>query len=92
MPRSPPRIFNPYRVTFSPEAWRKIGRIKTPEFQALHAALEQIAATVTAPRPAGEGATTELRAQAAGMQIVFRRDDEQQILTLVDFQLSDSQE
>jgi mRNA-degrading endonuclease RelE of RelBE toxin-antitoxin system len=92
MPRSPTRIFSPYRVSFSPEAWRKIGRIKTPEFQALHAAMEGIAATITAPRPDGEGSTTELRAQAAGMQIVFQRDDENQILTLVDFQLIDSQE
>jgi mRNA-degrading endonuclease RelE of RelBE toxin-antitoxin system len=90
MPRSPTRIFSPYRFTFSPDAWRKIGRIPTPEFQALQAALEEIAATFTEPRPAGETAAKELRAQVAGMEIVYHRDDEHQILTLVDFQLINS--
>ena len=92
MPRSSTRIFSPYRFTFLPDAWRKIGRIKTPEFQALQAALEEIAATFTEARPAGETAANEIRVQAGGMEIVYQRDDEHQILTLVDFQLINSTE
>jgi hypothetical protein len=37
------RIAGAYRVTFSPEAWKEIGRLPSTTFVALQEALEQLA-------------------------------------------------
>jgi hypothetical protein len=75
----------PYRVTFSSDAWKKIGLSPTATFQALQYALDSIASTLGARRPPGEGAQSELCTQVAGLLIIYQRDDATRTLTVVDF-------
>jgi hypothetical protein len=41
--RQPTRVAGAYRVIFSAEAWKEIGRLSSTTFQALQEALEQLA-------------------------------------------------
>jgi hypothetical protein len=72
-------------VTFSPDAWKKVGLSPAATFQALQVAVDNIASSMGTRRPPGEDARTELCAQAAGLLIVYQRDDETRTVTVVDF-------
>jgi hypothetical protein len=85
MLRSPIRIASPYRVTFSAEAWKRVGLLPYPTFQKLRVALDSLASTLGARRPPGEDADTELQTSAAGLLLLYQRDDKTRTLTLVDF-------
>jgi mRNA-degrading endonuclease RelE of RelBE toxin-antitoxin system len=85
MPHSSTSAAGSYRVTFSAEAWKRIGMLPHSTFQALQAALDDVANTLGSGRPSGEHTNTELRAQAAGLSIVYQRDDATRTITLVDF-------
>jgi mRNA-degrading endonuclease RelE of RelBE toxin-antitoxin system len=91
MLRSPHRVFGPYRVLFSSEAWRKIGQISSDTFQVLQAAMDQVARALTTKRLEGEDATTELRVHTQGLEIIYQRDDEKRTVTLLDFAVTDAE-
>ena len=83
MPRSPPEVTGPYRVNFSPEAWKQVGRISSGAFFELQEALERIASGMGPKRPQDEGAHSELHADVAGFRITYQRDDETRTLTML---------
>jgi hypothetical protein len=85
MLRSRVRSTVPHRVTFSPDAWKKVGLSPLTTFQALQQAVDTIASAIGTRRPPGEDAQTELCAQAAGLLIIYQRDDVTRTLTIVDF-------
>jgi mRNA-degrading endonuclease RelE of RelBE toxin-antitoxin system len=85
MHRSQARVAGPYHINFTPEAWRRIGLLPSSTFQALQSALDDLASNLGSRRPQGEDAHNELRMQAAGLLLVYQRDDETRTLTLLDF-------
>jgi hypothetical protein len=72
-------------VTFSPDAWKKVGLSHAATFQALQRAVDNIASSMGSRRPPGEDARTELTVQAAGLLIIYQRDDATRTVTIVDF-------
>lgn len=86
MSRSPTESSAPYRVTFSAEAWKQVGRMSSGAFFALQAALERIADKIGTERPEGEGAHSKMRTDVAGFRVIYQRDDETRTLTLVHLQ------
>ncbi|HLL01647.1 MAG TPA: hypothetical protein VK539_13745 [Myxococcaceae bacterium] len=78
----PPRP-TPYRVAFSPKAWHQIGQMPHVMFQALQAALDAIAQEMDAPK-ANDSAETERRKMAAGLVIIYQRDDAARSLTVLE--------
>ena len=84
MPSLPSRVAGPYRVNFSPDAWKQIGRISSGAFFAIQEALERIAGQMGSARPQDEGAHTELHIEVGGLRVIYQRDDETRTLTLVD--------
>jgi mRNA-degrading endonuclease RelE of RelBE toxin-antitoxin system len=85
MLRPSARVAGPYRVTFSPEAWRKIGLIPSSTFEALQVAVDRLASNLGSRSLPGEDAHTKQRLRAAGLHIVYQRDDETRTLTVVEF-------
>jgi mRNA-degrading endonuclease RelE of RelBE toxin-antitoxin system len=85
MLRSPARFASSYRVTLSSEAWKRIGLLPYSTFQKVRAALDSLASNLGARRPPGEDADTELRTRAAGLLLLYQRDDDTRTVTLVDF-------
>jgi mRNA-degrading endonuclease RelE of RelBE toxin-antitoxin system len=84
MSRASPRTVGPYRVNFSPEAWKQVGRISSGAFFSLQESLESIAGRMGSERPTDEGAHSELHAEVAGLRVIYQRDDETRTLTLLD--------
>lgn len=84
MTSSPSRVAGPYRVNFSPEAWKQIGRLSSGAFFAIQETLERIAGRMGSARPQDEGAHTELHTDVAGLRVIYQRDDETRTLTLLD--------
>lgn len=72
-------------MLFFADAWKKVGLLPSSGFQSLQAALDGLAGNLGGWRPPGEDAQTELHAQAAGLLILYHRDDATRTLTLVDF-------
>ncbi len=85
MLRSRVRVAAPHRVTFSPDAWKKVGLSPAATFQALQRAVDNIASAMGGRRPLGENSQTELTVQVAGMLIIYQRDDMTRTVTIVDF-------
>jgi hypothetical protein len=85
MLRSRVRVAVPHRVTFSPDAWKKVGLSPASTFQALQRAVDNIASAMGSRRPPGEDAQTELTVQVAGLLIIYQRDDMTRTVTIVDF-------
>lgn len=85
MLRSRVHVAAPHRVTFSPDAWKKISLSPSATFLALQQAVDNIASAMGTRRPPGEDAQTELCAQAAGLLLVYQRDDVTRTVTVVDF-------
>jgi hypothetical protein len=80
MLRSHTRVAGPYRVTFSPEAWKEIGRLSGGTFLALQDALDRLAqqgSSAPADSPPQE-VTFQLRA----LVIQCERDDTTRTLTV----------
>jgi mRNA-degrading endonuclease RelE of RelBE toxin-antitoxin system len=90
MRRSPSRVAGPYRVNFSPEAWKKIGRISSGAFFALQEALEHIAGEMGSERPHDEGAHSELHTEVEGLRVIYQRDDDTRTLTLLEIRPASS--
>jgi type IV secretory pathway ATPase VirB11/archaellum biosynthesis ATPase len=74
------RVAGPYRVTFSPEAWRLIGSMPSSTFQSLQRALERIA---DVPRRTGSEAEPVLSATLDDLTIVYKLNDAERVLTVV---------
>jgi hypothetical protein len=53
--------------------------------------MEEIAKTLGSSRPPGEDGTTEMRAHAAGIQIIYLRDDATRTVTLLDFLVTNAE-
>jgi hypothetical protein len=53
MLRSRVRVAAPHRVTFSPDAWKKVGLSPAATFQALQRAVDNIASAMGGRRPLG---------------------------------------
>jgi hypothetical protein len=85
MLRSRVRVAAPHRVTFSPDAWKKVGLSPSATFQALQEAVDTIASALGSRRPPGEDAQTELCVQASGLLLIYQRDDVTRTVTVVDF-------
>jgi hypothetical protein len=84
MLRHPSRVAGPYRVNFSPEAWKKVGLMPSSTFQSLQEALERIAREMGSARPEGEDSSSALHAEVEGLVVIYQRDDASMTLTLVD--------
>ena len=80
MLRSHTRVAGPYRVTFSPEAWREIGRLSGGTFLALQETLDRIAQQGHAA-PAG-GGPQEITFKLRALVIQCERDDATRTLTV----------
>ncbi|WP_224368670.1 type II toxin-antitoxin system RelE family toxin [Hyalangium versicolor] len=74
------RVAGAYRVTFSPEAWKEIGRLSSGTFQALQEALEQLAQQ-SKPGTA-DSASTSLTFSIDSLIIHCERDDQSRTLIL----------
>jgi hypothetical protein len=74
------RVAGPYRVIFSPEAWRLIGIMPSAIFQSLQHALELIA---NFPSRAAAGTPTPMSATLDGLTVIYELDDAERILTVV---------
>lgn len=74
------RVAGSYRVTFSPEAWRLIGSMPSNTFQSLQRALERIA---DSPRRQATEAAPDLSASLDDLTIVYRLNDAERVLTVV---------
>ena len=81
MLRSYTRVAGPYRVTFSPEAWREIGRLSGGTFLALQETLDRIAQQGNAT-PTGGSAPQEVTFQLRTLVIQCERDDATRTLTV----------
>lgn len=80
MERSVHRVVGPYRVTFSPEAWRLIGIMPSATFQSLQRALERIA---DAPRRDATEGHSQLSATMDGLTVVYELNDTERTLSVV---------
>jgi hypothetical protein len=80
MERSVHRVAGPYRVTFTPEAWRLIGTMPTATFQSLQRALERIA---DAPRRGAFEGASQLSTTLEGLTVVYGVDDTERTLSVV---------
>ena len=81
MLRSYTRVAGPYRVTFSPEAWREIGRLSGGTFLALQETLDRIAQQGPSTGPA-ESAPQEITFKLRTLVIQCERDDATRTLTV----------
>jgi len=81
MLRSHTRVAGPYRVTFSPEAWREIGRLSGGTFLALQETLDRIAQQGLSTVPA-ESAPREITFKLRTLVIQCERDDSSRTLTV----------
>jgi hypothetical protein len=74
------RVAGAYRVTFSPEAWKEIGRLSSSTFVALQEALEQLAQQ---SRPGSTSdQTTAITFTVDGLVVHCERDDKTRTLIL----------
>jgi hypothetical protein len=81
MLRSYTRVAGPYRVTFSPEAWKEIGRLSGGTFLALQETLDRIAQQGQSPA-AEKGAPTEITFKLRSLVIHCERDEASRTLTV----------
>jgi hypothetical protein len=81
------RVAGRYRVTFSPEAWKLIGLMPSAIFQSLQVMLEHLA---DAPRRLAEVPSTEMSVTMDHLTVVYRLDDKERTLTVLDIQRMDS--
>ncbi|HEX8706177.1 MAG TPA: hypothetical protein VF815_45505 [Myxococcaceae bacterium] len=81
MIRSYTRVAGPYRVTFSPEAWKEIGRLSGGTFLALQETLDRIAQQAPSTVPADSG-PEEITFKLRGLVIQCERDDTSRTLTV----------
>jgi hypothetical protein len=81
MLRSYTRVAGPYRVTFSPEAWKEIGRVSGGTFLALQETLDRIAQQGLSIVPA-ESAPKEITFKLRALVIQCERDDATRTLTV----------
>lgn len=72
----------PYIIAIAPEAWVNISRLPFATFKKFQAAVDAIAADMSA-RPGGEDKNTEQRATAEGLVISYKRDDVAGKLTIL---------
>lgn len=75
------RVVGPYRVTFSPEAWKLIGSMPSEAFQNLQLALERIAEVP--PHRMTSDTQSSLSASVKDMTISYLLDDAQRTLTVM---------
>lgn len=75
------RVAGAYRVTFSPEAWREIGRLSSTTFMALQEALEQLAQQSKPGSPA-DPTPTPITFTVDSLAISCERDDKTHTLIL----------
>jgi hypothetical protein len=80
MERSAHRVAGPYRVTFTPEAWRLIGTMSSATFQSLQRALERIA---DAPRRGASEGASQLSATLEGLTVIYGVDDAERTLSVM---------
>ena len=81
MLRSYTRVAGPYRVTFSPEAWKEIGRLSGGTFLALQETLDRIAQQGLSTVPA-DSAPKEITFKLRSLVIHCERDDSSRTLTV----------
>lgn len=74
------RVAGPYRVTFTPEAWRLIGTMPAAAFQSLQRALERIA---DAPRRGAFEEASQLSATLEGLTVIYAVDDAERTVSVV---------
>jgi hypothetical protein len=96
MLRSHTRGAGPYRVSFSPEAWREIGRLSGGTFLALQETLDRIAQQGLVNVPA-QSTPTEITFKLRTLVIHCERDDAsctlsvQRLISLKESAASDGQ-
>lgn len=81
MERSVHRVLGPYRVTFSPEAWRLIGVMPSETFQSLQRALERVA---DAPGRSAPEEPSQRSATLDGLTVVYEVNDAERTVSVVD--------
>jgi hypothetical protein len=75
------RVAGSYRVNFSPEAWREIGRLPSATFLELQDALEQLAQQARGATPE-EANSPQHTFTISSLLIHYERDDQARTLTL----------
>lgn len=84
MHRNLPRAASPYRVIFTPQAWREVGLMPTARFEALQNAVDDLAAKYGRLNvPAAEHPELQ-RFSVEGLVVTYERDDAGRTLKLVD--------
>ncbi len=83
MHRLIPRATGPYRVVFTPRAWKEIGLMPTARFDALQRTLDDLAAKCGRLSPPA-GPSLQLRLTVNALVVTYERDDAARIITLVD--------
>jgi mRNA-degrading endonuclease RelE of RelBE toxin-antitoxin system len=84
MARPPSRGEDPYRISFDASAWHEVGRLSRDTFEALRQAVEAGVKEIENSPPGEHGAQTKLRITAAGLMIVYQRDDATRTLTVLE--------
>jgi hypothetical protein len=84
MHRHLPRVASPYRVVFTPQAWREIGLMPTARFEAFQHAVDDLAVKCGRLNVPATGHPELLRFSVEGLVVTYERDDAGRTLKLVD--------
>jgi hypothetical protein len=87
MHRSVHRAAGPYRVAFSPEAWKQIGLMSSATFQGLQLALERIAHSPCSPEAPAQ---PSFHATVDEVTVVYALDEQTRTLTVLNISRVDS--
>jgi mRNA-degrading endonuclease RelE of RelBE toxin-antitoxin system len=83
MLRSLPRAQGPYRVVFTPKAWKAIGQMPTAMFDVFEQAVEDLADKCGRLNASTPGVQRPLRLTVGTVEIHYERDDATRVITLV---------
>lgn len=84
MLRSLPRAQGPYRVVFTPQAWKAVGQMPTAVFDVFERTVEDLADKCGRLNASLAGEQRPLRLTVGALQLHYERDDVARVITLVD--------
>lgn len=84
MHRTLPSPSGPYRVVFTPQAWREIGLMPTVLFDAFQRAVDDLAAKCARLNVSASELPSSSRFTVEALVVAYERDDAGRTLTLVE--------
>ena len=84
MHRTLPRSVGPYRVVFTPQAWREVGLMPTVLFDAFQRALDDLADKCGRLNVSASELPSSSRFTVDALVVAYERDDTSRTLTLVE--------